>query len=124
MVDDGVLNAALSCAVPLWIMRFKQQPWSYVEQRAHECAQIIAEKGDIIMFRSKVKGETAKAFNALAEGIACLSFAPGGVTTFGLHFEDHHPACGLFGVELSPWFDELAKAMTFGWDDPIPVEKH
>jgi hypothetical protein len=35
----------------------------------------------------RVPGESAKAFNALARGIAALSFAPGGVTTFGMHFE-------------------------------------
>ena len=31
--------------------------------------------------------ETAAAFNALAEGLACLAFSPGGVTFYGLHFE-------------------------------------
>lgn len=114
------LKPALSCAVPLWILRLKHRTWSYVEQRAHECAQIVAEKGDVIMFRSKRQGETAAAFNALAEGLACLSFVPGGVKLFGLHFEDHHPETGL---RVSPWFDELARALCFGWDDPMP-EKH
>lgn len=40
-----------------------------------------------MLFRSKRKGETADAFNHLAEGIACLAFAPGGVRLFGSHWE-------------------------------------
>jgi len=32
---------------------------------------------------------TAAAFNALAEGIACAAYQPGGIKCFGLHFEAH-----------------------------------
>jgi hypothetical protein len=39
----------------------------------------------------KKPGETAKVFNALAESIGVLSFAPGGVTAFGNHWESWHP---------------------------------
>jgi len=88
---SDLLAITLSAAVPLWIDRLKRQPWSYIERRAKECAQTVAEKGDIIQFGSKKKGETAKAFNALAEGIACLAFAPGGVKFAGMHFEARHP---------------------------------
>lgn len=91
MANDALLAATLATAVPLWIMRLEQQPWSYIQERSKECAQIVAEKGDIIQYRSKKEGETAKAFNALAEGIAILAFAPGGVTFMGMHFEAQHP---------------------------------
>ncbi len=90
-MDKTLLTCSLECAVPLWILQLQQQPWSYIAQRAKECSQIVAEKGDIILFRSGKKGETAKAFNALAEGVACLAFVPGGVTLFGCHWQAEHP---------------------------------
>lgn len=88
---DGLLPIALSAAVPLWIDELRQKPWSYVAERARVCAQEIAEHGDVVLYRSKKKGESAAAFNHLAEGVACLSFAVGGVTTMGMHFEATHP---------------------------------
>ena len=86
-VKHSLLSSTLQLAVPLWIEQLRSRPWEYIEQRAKECSQVIAEKGDIILFKSTKKGETAKAFNHLAEGIACLSFVPGGVKIFGGHWE-------------------------------------
>jgi hypothetical protein len=71
----------------MWIDRLRGYPESLRLERAQECGQVVAEKGDIIQFRSKKKGETAEAFNRLAEGIAALAFAPGGVTFLGDHWE-------------------------------------
>jgi hypothetical protein len=85
-----LLKISLSAAVPLWIERLRSVPWDRLEARAREAAQVVAEKGDIIQYRSKKPGETAKAFNALAEGIAILAFVPGGVTFSGLHFRARH----------------------------------
>lgn len=82
-----LLSVTLSAAVPLWIERLRRKPWKYIMERAAFCGQVVAEKGDIIQFKSKKKGETENAFNHLAEGLACLAFAPGGVRAFGLHFE-------------------------------------
>lgn len=59
--------------------------------RRPQLVDMIASHGDNILFRSKKSGETAKAFNALAEALAFLSFAPGGVKLFGCHWESHHP---------------------------------
>jgi hypothetical protein len=86
-MNDELLKISLSAAVPLWIERFKQLTDDERMAIAREAAQVVAEKGDIIQFRSKRKGETANAFNQLARGIAVLAFSPGGVTVFGLHFE-------------------------------------
>ena len=85
--DTSLLATTLAAAVPLWIEELRPLPWSEIDHLAKECSQIIAEKGDVILYRSKKKGETARAFNALAKGIAALSFAPGGVKVFGMHFE-------------------------------------
>lgn len=87
-----LLRISLSAAVPIWILQLQRvsSPEDIIK-RASRCGQIIAEKGDIIQFRSKKKGESAMAFNALAEGLACLAFAPGGVDFMGMHFEAKFP---------------------------------
>ena len=89
-MDDALLAISLSAAVPLRIMEFQARPWAELKAVALEASQVIAEKGDIILFRGGKKGETAAAFNKLAEGIAVLAFAPGGVRAFGMHFEAKH----------------------------------
>lgn len=86
-----LMRISLSCAVPLWIAKLQARPWSHIEARARECAQVVAEKGDVLQFRSKKAGESANAFNHLAEGLACLAFAPGGVKFLGDHYVACHP---------------------------------
>jgi len=85
--SELLLASMLQLAVPLWIEQLKSAGWDHILQRARQCSQVVAEKGDVILFRGKKKGESAAAFNALAEGIACLAFAPGGVKCFGGHWE-------------------------------------
>jgi len=86
-----LMLATLQVAVPLWAERLKHQRLADLLPRARELAQVVAEKGDVLQFKSKKRGETAKAFDALAEGLAILSFAPGGVRFSGVHFENAHP---------------------------------
>lgn len=86
-----LLRLTLEAAVPLWIDQLSRRPWRHVMERAKACADVVASKGDVILYRSKRRGETADAFNALAEGMACITFARGGVRIFGLHFEAIHP---------------------------------
>jgi len=90
---EMLLRISLSAAVLLWIEELKKIPLSEVLRRGPACAQIVAEKGDRIMFKSR-KGETAHAFNRLAEGLAVMSFVPGGVKFLELHFEAQHPDGG------------------------------
>lgn len=87
---SDMLRSVLGCAVPLWVMDLRKLPWPEIEKIAHESAQIIAEKGDVILYKSKKKGETAAAFNSLARGLAALSFCPGGVTFLGDHYENQY----------------------------------
>jgi len=84
MEGDGTLSIALSCSVPLFVERWRDQTWGDRQRRARECAQIIAEKGDVLQFGGK---GCAVAFNALAEGLAIASFVPGGVRFAGEHWE-------------------------------------
>lgn len=87
----ALLQAALGAAVPLWVHELQLTPLADLLARGPELAQVLAEKGDVILYRGKKKGESARAFNALAEAVAVLSFTPGGVTLFGIHFENKHP---------------------------------
>lgn len=92
--DVELLKMTLELAVPLWIEQLRPQPWSHLRRRAEVCAQTVAEKGDVLQFGGgkKQKGATAEAFNRLAEGLAIMSFSPGGVRAFGLHFVGGHQA--------------------------------
>lgn len=87
-MDQTLLVVNLSCAVPIWIDHMRAWPWADVAAKVRECSQIIAAKGDVLQFGGD---GAAEAFNALAQGLAALSFAPGGVTAFGEHWEATHP---------------------------------
>jgi hypothetical protein len=54
--------------------------------RAKTIGQDLAERGDMLLFRLKKKGETAEMMNKLVEGLA---FCPGGMTFLGLKFDAH-----------------------------------
>jgi hypothetical protein len=85
-----LLKLALEAAVPLWMEMLSCLPFEELQARARKCGDVVAHQGDIIQFKSKKKGETAAAFNKLAEGLACLAFAPGGVKFLGCHWIAHH----------------------------------
>lgn len=87
-MSDSLLATTLQVAVPMHVDDIIRQGLSFEQMRtlAQESAQIVAEKGDIILYRSTKKGETAAAFNALARGIAILSFQVGGVLAFGSRY--------------------------------------
>lgn len=109
------LGEALSAAVPLWILEWRNRHPDHRTTRAQACGQIVTHYGDQILYKSKrhaPKWEkahgrpgdddyqparkihdgspgTAAAFNRLAEGIALAAYQPGGITIFGIHWEAH-----------------------------------
>lgn len=90
--DSTLLQLTLQTAVPLWINELQDKRWDHIQNsRIPYIVDQIASHGDNILYCGKTKGDTAKAFNALAEGIAILSFCPGGVKVFGGHWEAKHP---------------------------------
>lgn len=84
-LDDKLLPTMLGVAVPLWQLQFRELTSEERSDIAQESLDTLMRAGEAILYR--VEGKTAEAFNALARGIACLSFAPGGVDAFGQHFE-------------------------------------
>jgi hypothetical protein len=91
MRDTNILSMAISGAVFMWAHKLRSTPLDTLLKRAPELSQIVAEKGDVLQFGGGKKNETAHAFNALAEGLAIMSFMPGGVTFLGEHYENKHP---------------------------------
>lgn len=85
--QQALLESTLQVAVPLHIETMRDLSPKQREKIAHEAALVIASKGDVILYKSKKKGETADAFNHLARGLAAASFCPGGIRFGSLHFE-------------------------------------
>lgn len=93
MNNPHPLAEMLQVAVPLWIHSFYQTPWSELQTQIQDLpsfSQVLTEKGDRLLYGGKT-GEAAVLFNQLAKSIALMSFLPGGISTFGQHWESKHP---------------------------------
>jgi hypothetical protein len=90
---DTTLTIALEAAVPLWIMQVAGLTADERAARGRAAAQIVASHGDDILFRGARSGDSAAAFNALAQGLALGAFQPGGITFAGHHWCTDHRAC-------------------------------
>lgn len=120
-LSDHPLPIVLSIAVPLWIMRLHQHgtiPDDY-QQRLNRIQSVLERNGESILYRTK-PGKTAESFNALAEGIALLSFCPGGVHCFGMTFNAEDIIGAFTPLEL-PEKTRIRRALArykaeFGWD--------
>lgn len=97
---SSALSIALSAAVPLWQEELRHRAWAEIQVRLPGLYQLIAEHGDNLLYPAKKKGETARVFNACAEAIAALSFAPGGVRAFGEHWTARHPDLAYDGDQV------------------------
>lgn len=88
---SDLLMLSLEVAVPLAIDEVRT--WTPEERVAYcrQHADVIASRGDDLMFGSKKKGETGKLLVVLARCLACLAFSPGGVEFAGMRWEvvDH-----------------------------------
>ena len=59
--------------------------------RGANAARLLCERADIMLFGGGKVGQAAEVFNALAEAISYMAFLPGGIKTFGMHFEGRWP---------------------------------
>lgn len=90
--NEALLLMALDCAVPLRIHQISHWPIERIldPRECQRLADVVAEHGDIMLYRSKRKGETAKAFNELAQALARLAYMPGGVEFNGRVYRADH----------------------------------
>lgn len=88
---DHPLAFFLMLSVPLRVMEYKRRggPQDEDFDRVRGFAQVLAEKGDRLLYKSDVPGETADIANRTADAIAVMSFLPGGITLFGEHWESN-----------------------------------
>jgi hypothetical protein len=90
-VNPWFLQICLATAVPLWIEHYKS--WSPSARQAEgerlgDCISISTGLLVKIPTNRAYRHEgTAAGFNAAARGLALGAYMPGGVTAFGLHFE-------------------------------------
>ena len=103
-MSQELLRMSLQVAVPLHAREMMRCPIDELVALGPDLAQVIAEKGDVIQFAGKKRGETAAAFNALAKALAIMSFWPGGVLFLGDRYEHRHPGFDemqdQFGAEM------------------------
>jgi hypothetical protein len=88
---NDVLLCALEAAVPLWISELRGHTPAGRCGLAHAAADVVAEHGDHILYRGAKAGDSAQAFNALARGLACAAYQPGGVRFGQLAWCAAHP---------------------------------
>lgn len=89
MSDYHPLPDFLDLVVPLKILELQLTNWQPSDQeleQAREFADVLGSQGDILLYRSKKKGETARVFSQMARAIAVGAFLPGGITVFGNHY--------------------------------------
>lgn len=93
---DATTKMCLGLAVPIWIDRMRYWRPDYRVQVAHDLVEIIAfdqgvaamvDRDAMLSSKRRRPGELGKAFNAVAQGLACLAFCPGGIVFAGCHWE-------------------------------------
>jgi hypothetical protein len=89
-----LMRLFLCTSVPMWIHEARFWRPEYREQKAHEIGEEIAASQALVAdenVEGRVgkgeRGEVAAGFNLLAQGLALLSFCPGGVVFAGHHWE-------------------------------------
>jgi hypothetical protein len=108
---NETLPIALAAAVPLRITELQQRggPTDTHLAMARSFSTVIAEKGDVLLFGGK-KGEAARIFNQLAEVLAVMAFAPGGVSFADMHWEAHAPVVREAHAAAAPTRDQAVEA--------------
>lgn len=83
----------LQLVVPfkIWELQRRGGPSDNEFEQARLVADIVAEKGDVLLYHSPKKGETAQIFKELSWAVAVAAFLPGGVEIFGNHYEAFSP---------------------------------
>ena len=114
MKAEQLLPETLALAVPMWIDEIRDWPDHWRRGRAVECSMRLIEQGQFgteLHWNDGKPGQTASAFNALALGIACCAYQPGGIRAFGMLWCARHlgaPATTDGGQVCSACAEEAA----------------
>lgn len=87
------LVESLAFFVPMWMDEIRNLTDDQRVARAKRCGAMVAERGDVLQFGSSRPGKATEVFNALAEGLACGAYQPGGITFAGRHWCTDHRQC-------------------------------
>ena len=100
----NLLHDTLGVAVTINMMQLMHSTFEERQAFIAGDVDIIASEGDNILYPGPRKGDTARAFNALARALAVLAFQPGGVKAFGHHFKHPGEPDPPLQVQLAgPW---------------------
>lgn len=83
-----LLSPAMETSIWLYAMEMKRRG-GIIDEDIARCKTYLPDimmRGNDLFY--KHEGKTAERFDQIAEIIAVLSFAPGGITVFGHHFEN------------------------------------
>lgn len=85
--NSELLKAHLAFIVPLRIIEIRQEGREWTEHMARVRTYMpdILERGELLFHYEK--GTSNRLASKVADAIAVLSFVPGGISLFGLHFE-------------------------------------
>jgi len=85
-----LLQITLEALVPIAIAELHKQggPLNRHFQEAQAFGFKLAEHGDELLYHVKKRGVTGKLMGQFCKTVAVMAFVPGGVTVFGLHFEE------------------------------------
>lgn len=85
---NSLLSTMLQVAVPLRMRELRQVgPTARRLQLERLRNSDLPYRLEYVLHRGPKEGDSARAFNDLATAIALLSFAPGGVSTFGTRYQ-------------------------------------
>lgn len=87
------LVESLTFLVPMWMDEIRDLTDAQRIARAKRCGAMVAERGDVLQFGSSKTGKATEVFNALAEGLACAAYQPGGITFASRHWCTDHRQC-------------------------------
>ncbi len=89
-LKNSVLSFTLSIAVPWRILEIAERGGITEQDVARVksyLGDLIGPKGMDLFIKSEKEGETAERFHQVADAIAVMAFLPGGITSFGRHYD-------------------------------------
>lgn len=87
--NNTLLQMTIEATVPfkIWELQQRGGPTDTDWEWAATQTDVIAEKGDVILYKDPKRGVTGSLMGNLIRVLAIMAFVPGGVTFAGIHFD-------------------------------------